>query len=161
MLSVKRLATCSTRGGSQEMYITFASAMRIRQNPLWLWNPEETSPENPKQRYKWPQNRTCECVRKKNFKKWIQVTNSIWITTIACISNLLYPLKSNQFQSLHHHMFLSLRFYSTIFNKREYFLSWIPELSVYVWFHTCSRSDQICDKVHNTFSSAVWISSSG
>ena len=45
MLSVKRSATCSTRGGSQEMYITFASAMRIRQNPLWLWNPEETSPE--------------------------------------------------------------------------------------------------------------------
>ena len=30
---------CSTRGGSQEMYITFASAMQIRQNP------EETSPE--------------------------------------------------------------------------------------------------------------------
>ena len=40
---VKRLATCSTRGGSQEMYITFSSAMWIRQNPLWLWNPEETS----------------------------------------------------------------------------------------------------------------------
>ena len=36
LLSVKRLATCSTRGGSQEMYIAFASAMRIRQNPLWL-----------------------------------------------------------------------------------------------------------------------------
>ena len=45
MLSIKRSATCSTRGGSQEMYITFASAMWIRQNPLWLWNPEETSPE--------------------------------------------------------------------------------------------------------------------
>ena len=28
---------CSTRGGSQEMYITFASAIRIRQNPLWLY----------------------------------------------------------------------------------------------------------------------------
>ena len=28
------------------MYITFASAKtQIRQNPLWLWNPEETSPE--------------------------------------------------------------------------------------------------------------------
>ena len=38
-------AMCSTRGGSQGMYITFASAMRTRQNPLWLWNPEETSPE--------------------------------------------------------------------------------------------------------------------
>ena len=27
------------------IYITFASAMQIRQNPFWLWNPEETSPE--------------------------------------------------------------------------------------------------------------------
>ena len=27
------------------MYITFASAMRIKQTPLWLRNPEETSPE--------------------------------------------------------------------------------------------------------------------
>ena len=40
MLSVKRLAMCSTRGRSQGMYITFASAVRIRQNPLWPWNPE-------------------------------------------------------------------------------------------------------------------------
>ena len=32
MLSVKRSAMCSTRGGSQEMYITFAYTMRIRQN---------------------------------------------------------------------------------------------------------------------------------
>ena len=45
MLSAKRLAMCSTRDGSQEMYITFAVAMQIRQNTLWLWNPEETSPE--------------------------------------------------------------------------------------------------------------------
>ena len=45
MLNVKRLATCSTRGGSREVYITFASTIQIRQNPLWLWNPEEASPE--------------------------------------------------------------------------------------------------------------------
>ena len=33
-----------TRGGSQLMYITFASAKKqIRQNQLWLWNPEEMS----------------------------------------------------------------------------------------------------------------------
>ena len=27
------------------MYIAFTSAMWVRQNPLWLWNPEETWPE--------------------------------------------------------------------------------------------------------------------
>ena len=41
----QEVGMCSTRGGSEGMYITFASAMRIRQSPLWLWNPEETSPE--------------------------------------------------------------------------------------------------------------------
>ena len=45
MLSFKRLAKCRTRGGSQGMYMTFTSAMWIRQNPLWLWNPEKTSYE--------------------------------------------------------------------------------------------------------------------
>ena len=57
----------STRGGSQGMYITFASAMSIRQNPLWLWNPEDT--RNPKQGYQWPQNRTSECVWHKKLQK--------------------------------------------------------------------------------------------
>ena len=41
----QEVGMCSTRGGSWGMYITFTSAMWIRQNPLWLWNPEETSPE--------------------------------------------------------------------------------------------------------------------
>ena len=45
MLSIKRLETCRTRGGSQGMYIAFAYAIQKRQNPLWLGNPEETSPE--------------------------------------------------------------------------------------------------------------------
>ena len=46
MLTVKRSAMCITRVGSRGMYITFASAMRwIRQNPLWLWNPKDMSPE--------------------------------------------------------------------------------------------------------------------
>ena len=37
---------CSTRGASQGMYNTFVSTMwHIRQNPIWLGNPEETSPE--------------------------------------------------------------------------------------------------------------------
>ena len=45
MLTVKRSVTYSAISGSQGMYITFASTMRIRQTPLWLLNPEETSLE--------------------------------------------------------------------------------------------------------------------
>ena len=41
----QEVGTCSTRGGSQGMCITFVSTMQIRQNPLWLLNPEETSSE--------------------------------------------------------------------------------------------------------------------
>ena len=45
MLTIKRLAIYSPRGGSHGMYNAFASAMQIRQNPLWLWNLEYTSPD--------------------------------------------------------------------------------------------------------------------
>ena len=42
----QEVGKCSTRGGSWGMNITFPSAKkRIRQNPLWLWTPEQTSPE--------------------------------------------------------------------------------------------------------------------
>ena len=43
----QEVGTSSTRGGSQEMYIKFAfsKTMQVRRNPLWIWNPEETSPE--------------------------------------------------------------------------------------------------------------------
>ena len=81
MLSIKRLATCTTRGGSQEeMYITFASTMWIRQNPLWIWNPEETSPEIQNRGTSGPQIRTCECVQQKKtttniFYFWTVCTN--------------------------------------------------------------------------------------
>ena len=68
MLTVKRSATCSTRGGSQGTYITFASAMRIRQPALAL-KPRGDVTRNPKQGYQWPQNRTCVCVRQKYLKK--------------------------------------------------------------------------------------------
>ena len=54
MLSFQRLAMCSTRGGSQWKYITFASAIWIRQNPLWFWNPEEMSPEIPNRGISYP-----------------------------------------------------------------------------------------------------------
>ena len=68
MLTVKRSATCSTRGGSQGTYITFASGMRIRQPALAL-KPRGDVTRNPKQGYQWPQNRTCVCVRQKYLKK--------------------------------------------------------------------------------------------
>ena len=68
MLTIKRLATCSTRDGSQGTYITFASAMRIRQPTLAL-KPRGDVTRNPKQGYQWPQNRTCVCVRQKYLKK--------------------------------------------------------------------------------------------
>ena len=63
--SRQEVGKCSTRGGSRGTYITFASAMRIS-SPLWLWNPEETSPEI--------QNRGTSGPKKghvsaKNFKK--------------------------------------------------------------------------------------------
>ena len=70
MLTIKRSAMCSTRGGSQGTYITFASAMRIRQPTLAL-KPRGDITRNPKQGYQWPQNRTCVCVRQKYLKKKI------------------------------------------------------------------------------------------
>ena len=63
MLTLKRLATCSTRGGSQQMYITFASVMQIIQNPPQLLRGDITR----KHGYQWPQNRTR--VRQKHFEK--------------------------------------------------------------------------------------------
>ena len=68
MITVKRSATCSTRGGSQGTYIMFASAMRLRQPALAL-KPRGDVTRNPKQGYQWPQNRTCVCVRQKYLKK--------------------------------------------------------------------------------------------
>ena len=76
MLTVKRSATCSTRGGSQGTYITFASAMRIRQPALAL-KPRGDVTRNPKQGYQWPQNRTCVCVRQKYLKK-----NNLMVWTV-------------------------------------------------------------------------------
>ena len=61
----QEVGKCSTRGGSQGMYITFTSAMRIRQPTLAL-KPRGDVTRNPKQGYQWPQKRTC--VRQKIFK---------------------------------------------------------------------------------------------
>ena len=60
---------CSTRGGSEGMYTTFASTMQIKQNPLWLCNPEEMSPEIQNRGTHGPKIGHCECVRQKNFSK--------------------------------------------------------------------------------------------
>ena len=58
----QEVSKCSTRGESWGMYITFASAMRIRQPTLAL-KPRGDITRNPKQGYQWPQKWTC--VRQK------------------------------------------------------------------------------------------------
>ena len=62
----QEIGKCNTRGGSRGTYITFASAMRIRQPTLAL-KPRGDVTRNPKQGYQWPQKWTC--VRQKLFKK--------------------------------------------------------------------------------------------
>ena len=65
--SHQEVGICSTRGGSQGTYITFASAMRIRQPTLTL-KPRGDVTRNPKQGYQWPRNRT-HVSAKKTLKK--------------------------------------------------------------------------------------------
>ena len=81
-------AMCSTRGGSQARYITFASAMRIRQPTLAL-KPRGDVTRNPKQGYQWPQNRTCVCVRQKYFKKRRYNLHILNIETLSPSTRLL------------------------------------------------------------------------
>ena len=50
---------CSTRGGSQQMYITFASTKANKAEPTMALKPRGTITRNPKQGYQWSQNRTC------------------------------------------------------------------------------------------------------
>ena len=65
---------CSTRGGSWGMYTTFASTKKqIRQNPLWLWNPEEMTPEIQNRGTSGPQKGH---VFAKNFFKKVSVQES-------------------------------------------------------------------------------------
>ena len=87
MLTVKRSATCSTRGGSQGTYITFASAMRIRQPALAL-KPRGDVTRNPKQGYQWPQNRTCVCVRQKYLKKKKKKSEKAYNRSVLIICHL-------------------------------------------------------------------------
>ena len=46
ILAIIHWQRCCTIGESQGTYVMYTSAKcESRQNPLWLWNPEETSPE--------------------------------------------------------------------------------------------------------------------
>ena len=49
--------------------LPFVSAMRIRQNPLWLWNPEETSPEIQNRGTSGPKTGHVKVSDKKTWKK--------------------------------------------------------------------------------------------
>ena len=70
--SRQEVGKCSTRGGSQGTYITFASAMRIRQPTLAL-KPRGDVTRNPKQG---PQNRTCVHQKLKKKKKKMTIMST-------------------------------------------------------------------------------------
>ena len=72
------------------MYITFASAKKqIRQNPLWLWNPNEEVTRNSKQGYQWPPKKDM-CLSKTSWipklvsgpseirNRWPRVVTNVW-----------------------------------------------------------------------------------
>ena len=60
---------CSTRGGSQGMYITFASAKANNAKPTLALKPRGDITRNSKQEYQWPKNRTHVCVRQTTLKE--------------------------------------------------------------------------------------------
>ena len=65
-----RSATCNTWGGSQEMYIHYICLCNANKAELTLaLKPRGDVTRNPKQGCQWPQNRTCEYVWQKYFKK--------------------------------------------------------------------------------------------
>ena len=90
--SAKRLASVSTRGGSRGTYITFASAMRLRQPTLAL-KPRGDVTRNPKQGYQWPQKWTC--VRQKLYKKRKKKDGGSYeLRECKLLRSLLDPLNS-------------------------------------------------------------------
>ena len=51
----QEVSMCSTRGGSQGMYITFASAKKVNKaEPTLALNPRGDITRNQKQGYQWP-----------------------------------------------------------------------------------------------------------
>ena len=75
--------SASVGGGSRGTYITFASAMRIRQPTLAL-KPRGDVTRNPKQGYQWPQKWTCVCA--KNFFKKKKKRSYLWY--ILCVGQM-------------------------------------------------------------------------
>ena len=69
MLSVKRLAMCSTRGGFQGMYITFTSINANKAEPTLALNPRGDITRNPKQGTNGPKIGHVNVSDKKKFKK--------------------------------------------------------------------------------------------
>ena len=67
----QEVGMCSTRGGSQGMYIMFTSAMWIRQPTLAL-KPRGDVTRNPKRGYQWPQKRTHVSAQKLLKKIWVR-----------------------------------------------------------------------------------------
>ena len=68
---------CSTRGGSQGMYTTFASAKANMAKPTLALKPRGDVTRNPKQGYQWPPKivRVNVSAKKKNFYKKINQKN--------------------------------------------------------------------------------------
>ena len=60
--SCQEVGRCSTRIGSQGIYITFASTKVNKAEPTLALKPRGHITRNPKEGYHWPQNRTCVCV---------------------------------------------------------------------------------------------------
>ena len=60
----QEVGKCSTRGGSRGTYITFASAIQIRQPTLALKHRDDAT-INPKQGYQWPQHVSAKNIFKK------------------------------------------------------------------------------------------------
>ena len=76
MLAAKRSAGVAPEVNLRErvMLLVRLCQVRIRQNPLWLWNPEETSPEVQNRGISGPTKRThvLQKFKKKKKKKYAQ-----------------------------------------------------------------------------------------
>ena len=91
---------CSTRGGSQGTYITFASAMRIRQPTLPL-KPRGDVTRNPKQGYQWPQNRTHVSAKKLLKKKILEYLLFSKFESLRCAIRPFVNLQFSKHVALH------------------------------------------------------------
>ena len=90
---------CRTRGGSQQMYITFASTKVNEEEPTLALKPRLDITRNPKQGYLWPQNRThiyayiYVCVGQDFHKPDIHFGRTIYIRFNKCFCSYLFDIK--------------------------------------------------------------------